>query len=75
VSKLEKLAAEYNVKILFSPKYHCETNPIEGYWCPSKQYIRKNTDQSFQTLLTLMPASVHDKSLGRSLSMLSRLLV
>ncbi|CAF1939982.1 unnamed protein product [Rotaria magnacalcarata] len=36
VSKLEKLAAEYNVKILFSPKYHCETNPIGGYWCHSK---------------------------------------
>ncbi|CAF2086692.1 unnamed protein product [Rotaria magnacalcarata] len=36
VSKLEKLAAEYNVKIPFSPKYHCETNPIGGYWCHSK---------------------------------------
>ncbi|CAF1948513.1 unnamed protein product [Rotaria magnacalcarata] len=55
VSKLEKLAAEYNVKILFSSKYHCKTNPIEGYWCHSKQYIRKNADQSFQRLLTLMP--------------------
>ncbi|CAF1586428.1 unnamed protein product [Didymodactylos carnosus] len=31
VSKLEKLAAEYNVKIMFTPKHHCETNPIEGY--------------------------------------------
>ncbi|CAF4729265.1 unnamed protein product, partial [Rotaria magnacalcarata] len=55
VSKLEKLAAEYNVKILFPPKCHCETNPIEGYWCHSKQYLRKNTDQSFQRLLTLIP--------------------
>ncbi|CAF3198693.1 unnamed protein product [Rotaria socialis] len=55
VSKLEKLAAEYNIKIIFTPKYHCETNPIEGYWCHSKQYIRKHTDQSFQKLTTLMP--------------------
>jgi len=54
VSKLEKLAAEYNVKILFTPKYHCETNPIEGYWCHSKQYIRKHTDQSFQRLISSM---------------------
>ncbi|CAF3387027.1 unnamed protein product [Rotaria socialis] len=55
VSKLEKLAAEYNIKIIFTPKYHCETNLIEGYWCHSKQYIRKHTDQSFQKLTTLMP--------------------
>ncbi|CAF1607609.1 unnamed protein product, partial [Rotaria magnacalcarata] len=55
VSKLEKLAAEYNIKIIFTPKYHCETNPIEGYWCHSKQYIRKHTIQSFQKLTTLMP--------------------
>ncbi|CAF4443413.1 unnamed protein product, partial [Rotaria magnacalcarata] len=55
VSKLENLAAEYNIKIIFTPKYHCETNPIEGYWCHSKQYIRKHTDQSFQKLTTLMP--------------------
>ena len=43
------------MKIVFSPKYHCETNPIEGYWCHSKQYIRKHTDQSFRRLITLMP--------------------
>ncbi|CAM4847774.1 unnamed protein product [Rotaria magnacalcarata] len=55
VSKLEKLAAEYNIKIIFTPKHHCETNPIEGYWCHSKQYIRKHTDQNFQKLTTLMP--------------------
>jgi hypothetical protein len=55
VSKLEKVAAEYNVKIVFTPKFHCETNPIEGYWCHSKQYIRKHTDQNFQRLIALMP--------------------
>ncbi|CAF0827332.1 unnamed protein product [Brachionus calyciflorus] len=27
---LEKLAAEYNIKIIWCPKYHCELNPIEG---------------------------------------------
>ncbi|CAF1497772.1 unnamed protein product, partial [Rotaria magnacalcarata] len=55
VSKLEKLAAEYNIKIIFTLKYHCETNRIEGYWCHLKQYIRKHTDQSFEKLTTLMP--------------------
>ena len=43
------------MKIVFSPKYPCETNPIEGYWCHSKQYITKHIDQSFRRLITLMP--------------------
>ena len=57
VTKLEKLAAVYEVKVLFTPKFHCETNPIEGYWCYSKTFIRKNTDQSFQSLNRLIPES------------------
>ncbi|CAF2091676.1 unnamed protein product [Rotaria magnacalcarata] len=54
VSKLEKLGAKYGVKIIFSPKFHCKTNPIEGFWCHSKQFIRKNTYQTFQALVSLM---------------------
>ncbi|CAF4073349.1 unnamed protein product [Rotaria magnacalcarata] len=54
VSKLEKLGVKYGVKIIFAPKFHCETNPIEGFWCHSKQFIRKNTDQTFQALVSLM---------------------
>ena len=30
VSRLEKLAAKYQIKIIFNPKDHCELNPIEG---------------------------------------------
>jgi transposase len=40
-SKLEVLAEKYNVQIVFSPKFHCELNPIEGLWCFQKVYIRK----------------------------------
>ena len=29
VNRLEKLAAKYQIKIIFNPKYHCELNPIE----------------------------------------------
>ena len=45
------------MKIVFTPQYHCGTNPIEGYWCHSKQYVRKHTDQSFRRLITLMPTA------------------
>jgi hypothetical protein len=29
-SKLEILAKQYGVKIIFCPKFHCELNPIKG---------------------------------------------
>ena len=56
-SKLEKLALKYNVKIIFTPKFHCELNPIEGLWCHMKQYVRKRNDQTFSTMLKLIPES------------------
>jgi hypothetical protein len=49
-SHLEKLASKYKVKILWCPKYHCELNPIEGLWCHTKRYVRKNNDQDFNKL-------------------------
>ena len=33
ISKLEKLANDNMVKIIFVSKFHCELNPIEGFWC------------------------------------------
>lgn len=57
VSKLEKLARKYNVKVIFVPKFHCELNAIEGLWCHMKQYVRKKTDQTFSTMKQLIPES------------------
>jgi hypothetical protein len=31
-SRLENLAKKYEVNIIFCPKYHCEMNPIEGFY-------------------------------------------
>ena len=53
-SKLEVLASKFNIKIVFVPKYHCELNPIEGFWCYVKQYVRKRTDQKFETMQVLI---------------------
>jgi hypothetical protein len=53
-TNLEILAEKHNVKLLFSPKFHVELNPIEGFWCFLKQYIRKRTDQSFDSMFQLI---------------------
>ena len=49
-SQLELLAAKYNVKIIWCPKFHCELNPIEGFWCDLKWFVRKFNDQDFKRL-------------------------
>ena len=57
VSKLEKLAQTYNIKVIFVLKFHCQLNAIEGLWSYMKQYVRKMTDQSFPTMMRLIPVS------------------
>jgi len=44
---LERLARQYDVKIIWCPKYHCELNPIEGVWCDTKRFVRSNHEQDF----------------------------
>ena len=39
------------------PKFHCELNPIEGVWCHQKGFVRKYSDQTFNKMLQLIPAS------------------
>jgi hypothetical protein len=50
-SRIEALAQNYDVKIIFIPKYHCELNAIEGLPFDVKTYVRKMTDQTFPTML------------------------
>ena len=54
VPKLEKLARKYNIKIIFAPKFHCELNTIEDLWCYTKQYVRKNSDQTYPPMMHLI---------------------
>ncbi len=56
-TNLEVIAEKYKVEIVFSPKFHCELNPIEGLWCFQKVYIRKNTNGSFERMVELMNKS------------------
>ena len=53
-TKLEQLCIQYQVKIIFSPKFHCELNPIEGLWAYMKYFVRKFTYQSFKKMRELI---------------------
>ena len=48
------LAAKYQIKIIFCPKYHCELNAIEGLWCNQKTYVRSRSDQTFSKMIQLL---------------------
>lgn len=39
------------------PKFPCELNVIEGLWCSQKLFVRRNTDQTYNTMLTLIVKS------------------
>jgi hypothetical protein len=51
-TRLEQLAHKYGIKILWNPKFHCELNEIEGFWCDLKWYVRKINDQNYNQLNT-----------------------
>lgn len=57
-TKLEQLAIRFDAFIIWCPKYHCELNPIEGFWCYLKGYVRRNNDQNFQHLFQLINVSI-----------------
>ena len=57
ISRLESLARKYQFEVMFTPKFYCELNAIEGLWCHMKHYVRKMSDQTFPTIPRLIPES------------------
>ena len=37
-------------RILFYPKFHCELNHIEYFWCDGKSWIKRNCKYSIEEL-------------------------
>ena len=59
------MAANLGHKVIFYPKFHCELNLIEPYWCKAKWYTRKHCDYSLEGLCQTVPealASVEQKT-------------
>lgn len=57
ISNLEKLAQQYDVRIIFTQKFHFELSCIEGLWAHQKRFVRQNTDQTIPTIVKLMKES------------------
>ena len=45
-------------RVMFYPKFHCELNHIERFWCHGKQYTRENCDYSLDGLRRNVPLAL-----------------
>ena len=43
--------------VIFYPKFHCELNFIERFWCSAKHYARENCEYSLKGLRRSLPPS------------------
>lgn len=45
-------------RVMFYPKFHCELNHIERFWCHGKQYARENCDYTLDSLRRNVPLAL-----------------
>ena len=50
-------------RILFYPKFHCELNFIERYWCQAKWFARENDFEALKAKVPEALASVTNASI------------
>ena len=54
---LQELVETAGHNVIFYPKFHCETNFIERFWCAAKYYTRENCGYSLNDLRITIPAA------------------
>jgi transcription initiation factor IIE alpha subunit len=57
-SEIEEMLEFQSHRAMFYPKFHCELNHIEYFWCHSKQSARENCDYTIEGLQKHLPASL-----------------
>ena len=63
--------------VIFYPKFHCELNFIERFWCTAKHYVRENCVYTLDGLRQTIPASfksISTASINRFYRMCSRVI-
>lgn len=61
-SRLEEELEAANQLVIFYPKFHCELNFIERFWCAAKWYTRENCEYSFEGLRRILPQALDSVS-------------
>src|SRR5467141_172319 len=56
--EIEERIEAHHHRVLFYPKFHCELNHIEYYWCHSKRYAREHCDYTIAGLRENVPAAL-----------------
>lgn len=58
-SRLHELLIAEEIDMLFYPKFHCELNFIERFWCSAKRNAKENCSYSFEGLRKTVPNALH----------------
>ena len=64
--RLEEELLSVHHCIIFYPKFHCELNFIEQFWCGTKFYSRENCQYTLEALRETVPAALHSISTATS---------
>jgi len=57
VEEVIKSHGQHNL-VMFYPKFHCELNHIEHFWCFAKGFARRNCEYSLEKLRDIVPESL-----------------